>query len=338
MAKLEVDNGNIFRKFLARSELLFELTCHLDIEDFVSLYAISKEFHYLVNLRLSTQLLSHARMNVPQSAFIFRFKAYRHLCINDPTAPQNHEASGKIRRVPSLRWLRMVHFREKVVDEIIQLLAEESHRLPPETKLTIKKIWFTMDLAHNSTRVGLMHNSSFWTDNDIFYACLFFIKLDMRFNDPIDGEGHGGLRQLMLGQRSLTTLWKALRHEDPLTPLGLMRLYVRWSYQPAPEHRHMSILGVPADQVGRGCKEGWGKGAVSLLRPDQLVVREGIRRRLDIHKRYMDMMLFGYMDNKTFHELSLSKPSEDLLFKEPLDDTFDNEGSIRHEDVIIDEH
>jgi len=281
------------------------MASHLDVEDLVSLYAISKDFHYLVNTRFTTTVLSQSLSKAPESSRTFRFKAYKNLCMTDPVARPNAEVEGKFRMVPSFRWLRMVLYREHVVAEIIAYLAAEGHRLPRRSSLTLKKIWLTMDMATNTSRIGFMHNREFWTDDDLYVATIFSIKLDMRLTDPVDGDGETSLRHMLLAQRSLTSLWRALKRTGMLTQLEMLQMYVRWSYKPAPEHRGMSIVGVPANEVGKGQNEGWGRGSARLLRPDDLVMREGIRRGLDIHKRYMDMLVWGYIDPQTFEEIPI---------------------------------
>ena len=93
--------------------------------------------------------------------------------------------------------------------------------------------------------------------------------------------------------------------------MEMLQMYVRWKYRPAPEHRRMSILGVPPDQVGKGQLEGWGLGSKKLLRLDELVMRESVRRKLDFQKRYMDMMVWGYIDNYTLEDIPESKTVEE---------------------------
>lgn len=78
----------------------------------------------------------------------------------------------------------------------------------------------------------------------------------------------------MLGQRGLTPLCHLLKRTRSVDTLEALEACVRYSYSPRPEHRHLPILGVPANEVGRGHLEDWGVGHVHLYRMDELVMRE----------------------------------------------------------------
>lgn len=309
--EMDFDQFNVFTALTGHPELVFELAKCLPVEDLISLYAISKDFHFIVNGHYTTIVLSQSIAKAPESSAIFQYKCYKNLCITDPAARANAEVPEELRRVPSFRWLRFVLYRESVVDEVIACLAAEGHRLPQRTRSVLKKIWFMMDLGDNARRIGLIHNKTFWTNKDLFVATMFFIKLDMRFTDPVDGNGEVSLRKLLLAQRSLSTLSAVLKRKDMVNELEMLQMYVRWKYRPAPEHRRMSILGVPPDQVGKGQLEGWGLGSKKLLRLDELVMRESVRRKLDFQKRYMDMMVWGYIDNYTLEDIPESKTVEE---------------------------
>ncbi|KAI9707776.1 MAG: hypothetical protein M1836_000738 [Candelina mexicana] len=343
--EMDFDKYNIFKDLIAQPELTFEVARHLEVEDLVSLYAISKDFHCIVNSRFTTTILSQSLSKAPESSRTFLFKSYRSLCIVDPAGRQNEEVQGEVRRVPSLRWLRMVLYRENVVNEIIDCLAAEGHRLPKRASLTFKKIWFIMDIAANATRIALMHNREFWTDLDLHVATHIFIKLDMRFTDPVDGDGETTLRRMMLGQRSLTTLWKALKRTVLHTQLEVLQMYVRWKYKPLPHLRNYSILGVPAHEVGRGDREGWGRGRNLMLRPDDLVMREAARRDLDVDTGMVEMMIWGYVDLETFEDIPIQEPVKEgeqaVLESDGDSESEDKEGDesedeiINHEDVEV---
>jgi hypothetical protein len=152
-----------------------------------------------------------------------------------------------------------------------------------------------MDIASNGQRVQCMH-SKFFSAKDLYNVQMFVVKLDMRFNDPIDGPGNDILRKLMLGQRGLTPLCKMLKRTGYLDMLDIVRLSIRYDYKPNPQLRLYSLWGIPSEEVGVGHLEGWGKGRVHLLRPDELVIREAVRRQLDLKNHIMIMMLWGYLD------------------------------------------
>ena len=295
---------SIFTALLNFPELALETAKHWDVDDLVSIYAISKDFHQLVNRRLTSVILSQSIGKAAESSRTFIFRCYPDLCYVDPAVRENDSRPGTIRFIPSLRWLRMVLFRETVVDEIISLLAAEGHRFPARTSLTLKKIWFTLDVGDNGRRVALIHNERFWTDKDLYYATMFSIKLDMRLTDPVAGNGEIGLRKMLLGQRSLSTLWRVLRGEEVTTQLDLLRMRVQWDYTPR-WPRQMSVLGVLANEVGRMQKEGWGEGSSNnrLVQIDELVMREAVKRELDLPNYYLDMVLYGFVNKKTFEDI-----------------------------------
>ena len=296
--EMDFDEFNVFQALLCYPELIHNVARFMALETLLSLYAISKDFHLVMNSRFTTFIMAQARLRAPESAEVFRFKCYRSLCIFDPARRQNEEIEEEIRFVPGFRWLQMVIFRERVVHEIMLLLANEGHRFPKGTSIVIKKIWFVMDVSDAVRRIALVHNKDIWTDRDLYQATMFFIKLDMRFNDPVDGTGELRMRQMMFAQRGLGTLWRVLKREEMLTQLDMVRMFVRWKYVPLPQHRHMSIVGVPPRDIGRGEYEAWGRGSRKILRPDEIVMRESLSRGLLIHAQILDMMLWGHIDKR----------------------------------------
>ncbi|KAK5139547.1 hypothetical protein LTR04_003491, partial [Oleoguttula sp. CCFEE 6159] len=270
---------SLFSAFLAHSELILVLSRHLTVDALVALYAISKPFHYLLNSHYTTYILASARAHSQDAEAIFPFKAYGPLCIVDPAHRPNAERPGEVRKVPSFRWLRMVVFRERVVSDIIALLAQQGHRLPVSTaRAALKKCWFLVDIPTNAGRIGLLHNTAYFTAADLFGLTMLFLKLDMRFTDPVDGAGgERRLRNFLLAERSLSALHAVLAGGALTSSLQMLRLFVRHAYRPPAAHTaaRLSILGVPANEVGRAGFEGWGLGRERLLRPDELVMREG---------------------------------------------------------------
>ena len=210
---------------------------------------------------------------------------------------------NEVRDVPSFRWLRMILFRERIVNEIILNLAKAGIGLPKYVTAAMKKLWFTMDIADNSRRIGLIHNKQFWTNRDLFMATLFLMKLDMRLTDPVDGNGEMGLRQMILSQRSLSFMHAVLYRRKLRNQYEMMQAFVAWKYVPPPGDRGIDIMGVPACWVGRGQFEGWGRGTRVLMRPDQLIMREAARRGMRLENQYLDMMLWGNVDRKTHEDI-----------------------------------
>ena len=301
--ELDFNKFSVFNAILNHPEIAYEFTKYLDLTTLISLYSISKDFHNLMNRRFTTMILARSRGKAAESSQVFLFKCYRNLCQRDPAARKNTENANEVRTVPSFRWLRLIFYREKVVDEIIACLAAEGHRLPKYTSMAIKKIWFLLDIGDNPRRISVVQNKNIWTKRDLFLATMFFIKLDMRLTDPVNGNGEVRMRKMLFAQRSLTTLWRVLKREAMLTQLDMARMFVQWAYNPLPQHRGMSIVGVPPNEIGRGEYESWGLGPNKILKPDDLVLRKTARRKMNMKKKYLDMMLWGHVDKTTFQDI-----------------------------------
>lgn len=283
----------------------------MDLEDLISLYAISRDFHFLVNNRFTTLILLQAKHKAPESASVFVHRCYKSLCHWDPHGRENQAREGEVRWVPTFRWLRMILFREQVVAEILALMAADGHHMPSGTSLTLKKIWFTIDIPDNTRRVGFLHNKRFWLDEDLFLATEFIIKLDMRLTHPVSGNGDTGLRRMLLGQRSLSTLWRVLKREEMRTQLDMLRMMVRWSYEPRVPTTE-DIMGIPPHEFGCLQWEGWGTRGhfCKMMQIDELVMREAIKRGLNLHEAWLDMMLDGYVDKETWTDITWEKDAE----------------------------
>ena len=316
---------SIFNALLKYPELTLEFSKQLGLEDLISLYAISKEFHFLVNGRFTAMILGQSNAKASESSKTFIFRCYKSLCMRDPARRLNESKPDELRFIPSFRWLRMILFREAVVDDILRSLAAEGHRVPKQTRLTIKKIWFTIDISDNARRIGLMHNTTFWSNKDLFLATMFFIKLDMRLTHPTAGNGEIGLRKMLLGQRSLSTLAKVLRREEMRTQVDMLRMIVRFNYEP-PQHRQMDMMGVANHEIGRLQHEGWGTGNTKFIQIDELVMREAVKRKLNLQNYYIDMMIYGYIDKKTFQDIRTPmREQEDEAEDDGEDDTSSDE-------------
>ena len=298
------DEFDIFHALLNHPELTFEMTKQLDIEDLISLYAISRDFHSLANSRFTTMILGQSLSKAPESSRTFLFRCYRNLCLRDPARRLNEARdNSEIRLVPSFRWLRMVVFRESVVDDIIACLEKEGLMLPRRASLTIKKMWFTIDIADNARRQTLGHNRDFWRDEDLYLATLFIMKLDMLLTDPMTGDGRNELRKMLLGQRSLSTLAKVLKREAMLNQYEMMKMRVQWDYQMSDRQLRLQLplFRVPFDQIGKLQYEGWGAANTTekFIQIDEIIMGEAVRRGLDLTKHYFDMVVYGFVDPRT---------------------------------------
>lgn len=75
---------NIFTALVSHPELTLEFSKHLEVENLINLYAISKDFHALVDNRFTTFIMAQAIGKASESAQTFPFRAYRNLCKRDP--------------------------------------------------------------------------------------------------------------------------------------------------------------------------------------------------------------------------------------------------------------
>ena len=224
----------------------------------------------------------------------------------------------------------MVYYREEVCEDILRLMAREGHRFPRRMSWVLKKIWFVMDISDNGRRIGLIHNETFWGKKDLFLATMFFLKLDMRFTCPVSGNGEVGMRKMIFGMRSLSFLRGVLRREELRDSLECLRMIVRFEGRGAGEGE--SVLGVPAEEVGMLQYEGWGVGGSrrKLLGVCDLVMREGFRRKLGLQRFYVDMMVYGYVNKKTFEDIVRRPPLPPVVEpeeSEESDDETEEEGS-----------
>ncbi|THV71956.1 hypothetical protein D6D23_05563 [Aureobasidium pullulans] len=214
--------------------------------------------------------------------------------------------------VPGFRWLKMVVYRESVCREIVGWLAAHGHRIPRlEGVDALKKMWFLLDVPVNGPRIALIHNTIYFTKETLAVLQLFFIKLDMLYCNPVHFYGgEASMREMLLAERSLTTLWNYLRGADGTSKLDTMRLWIRHRYKrpqpirPMTREAHeehlaklsMPIMGVPAQLVGRWGYECWGLGQTKLLRPDELVLKEAVRRRAGLQRMFLSYLSYGYLD------------------------------------------
>lgn len=299
---------DILNAFMLYPELLYALAGNLPVKDLENLYCISKDFHTLIDSRFTTVMLNQALTKAPESARTYPFRCYKKLCRDDPAARIPHPnatlaAKAIPRCIPSFRWLKMVMYREKVVHELMTVFAEDGVPLPQRCSLALKRMWFMLDVPDSARRVGLVHQRHFMSDLDLYFLACFFVKLDMRLNDPTRGEKSTGMRRLLLSQRSLSTTLGFLKREIWTTRFDAMKEWIRCFHQPRPEEAGMSLFGIPADQIGRGKLEFWGlrteaqlnRRPGTLYRPDTLVVREAHRRGLKFQKHFLRFLLYGYV-------------------------------------------
>jgi hypothetical protein len=314
------------------TELIVEVCRHLPPRDIVKLFSISRAFNAAISASLLSSIRTWISAMAPTSGRIFPFKLYASTCIPDPTGRSvDFATSGfdmplegtaatvssgsNTRLVPSMSWFQMVASRERRVRDILAVLARSGHRTPPTMHITLKKVWFMLDCPTNAGRVAMIRNEVLWTKFDLYNAQLFFIKLQMCFNDPVYGPESSTLLNLMLGQKSgLFPLWQLLRRKKfHVNAIETVQAKVRYDYAMTPEQANLgqSIFGIPFEEVGIGHREGWGAGTRHLARPNELVPMEAVRRQIALDCHIMDMMMWGHVDCRTGENLV---PSEEELY------------------------
>lgn len=169
----------------------------------------------------------------------------------------------------------------------------------------------------------------------------FIVKLDMRLNDPCcPTPPHQGMRKLLLAQRSLLPILRALQRRSFKTHYDVIREWVKYKYVPAADEIQSCrrIFGIPIKDAGKLRWEYWGlktPGQVgrrhlrALLRPEQLIMREAIRRGIRFQKHFLRCVLYGYVRPDTLESFA---PREIGRRIESWDET-EYEGWLRHRKV-----
>ena len=325
-------NFDIFSAVSDHPELAFVVAKHLSVNSLVSLYAMSRPFHEIMDTRFTTMILSQACSKAFESARIFRWKWYPGLCQSDPAKRNIHPYRplaevGSTRDIPTFRWLKMVIFREKVCHEIMVMMAEDGVRLPPQCEQSLKKLWFLLDTPDNVRRIGLVHDKTFFHDIDLFMLTLLGIKMDMRFTDPVEGRGTSGLKRVLLAQSSLSVLWRTLKREILQSEFDVLRMFVRWKWMPRTEDRDLGIFGIPPSEIGMMQYEWHGQGGkrTLLMQPDDLISRECIKRSIDTRPLIKQMLVWGYVDPVTLDNCEPRRWERKL---EQLKDDYDGDEDL----------
>ncbi|KAL2122358.1 hypothetical protein VTJ04DRAFT_2813 [Mycothermus thermophilus] len=309
-------------------ELAVAMCKHLRPVDIVNLYSVSKDFHNALNQSMRSSVLTWARHMAPKAARVFSSHVYYRWFIPDPAfrlvtqddvelgqpqpdhatlgvVPPLNAVEGRVRLVPGLLWLQMVVNREIRVRDILACLARRGHRMPEGAHMMLTKLWLIMDAATTHARMALLDNPDFFTNEDLLLAQMFFLKLILAFNDPIYGPGSRTLMSLMLGQRSLSSLWAMLRGFKYRTVAEIRQLKLRYDVGPG----HFvgwvvdNVDGVPLEELGTVHFEGWGAGPNHLARPDELIPVEAARRELDLDRCLHEMLIWGHVDFRTGNSL-----------------------------------
>ncbi|EME42979.1 hypothetical protein DOTSEDRAFT_24975 [Dothistroma septosporum NZE10] len=354
---------SLLTAFVNDNALCILLVSYLPMTALISLYAISKTFHWTFNKHATAFVLSSMRTWAPDADHIFPWRCYKPLCIKDPTKRQKASAEaqganidmlrGTSRDVPSVRWLQMVTWREGVVRDMIIELTSQALRVPTGCLDAMKRMWFVLDLPRNAHRVALIRNKEYISDKVLYHATHIFLKIDMSFTDPglepysatdlaklhypqewLLGQPVGSaLREHLLMERSLTPLWRVIRGwnwnpDEPIramTDQDIVKLWMRRKAVLPPdapaEVKAQKILG---EEIGAVPQVGYERvyrpeddpnlspeekaKAIAalpppanrypprpLLTPDDLIMREAVRRQLRQHEWWIPQMLWGFV-------------------------------------------
>lgn len=176
------------------------------------------------------------------------------------------------------------------------------------------------------------------TPFDLANILAFLVKIDMVCNDPVAGEKRDAMRKLFMSSvDGFDTLRKVLKGEMWTNELEVLRAWTRYGFQldrEDPNERAMGggwvplgldeddhaasdyVFGIPRDEAGLLKKEFWGKFNYDperkmrtstalgrptkfLMRPDQIVIREAVRRGMRMGKQFLRALMHGYVDEET---------------------------------------
>ncbi|KAI6854804.1 hypothetical protein KC338_g9127 [Hortaea werneckii] len=259
---------SVFNALLRHHDLLLLLVSYLSVPSLISLYSISRPFHYIFNSNYLTFILSISNTWAPNAATIYPWRCFKSLCVRDPQLKVKSSMIGRhlqhqyqnLREIPSLKWLQMVVWRQGVCKDMLIQLATKGLRCPAGTLDAVRRMWLILDFPLNAQRIALCRSPEYITPRTIFLATFFFLKVDMAFTDPagpvfrtnaqhnnaaafprrLDGRGTVGcdLRELLTSERNFTPLWRVLRgwSPDPTLPripmnrLDILKLWIRHEY------------------------------------------------------------------------------------------------------------
>lgn len=293
---------NVFKAVLRHPNLFFQFALRLPPRAMMDLYAIDKEFHYRLNKYSVSIIHDYAAYHAPEACDVFSFVLYPELCISDPLLKPMDGRIHLARDVPGLRWTKMVIYKDKVVREILTLLGMEGHRVPRGTSKMLMKYWVLMEVKHQAAREAFLRERQIWSDEDILLFQLFSVKLDMRFADPIQGQGICELSHLLLTQKSLTPLRDMLSGKKTYNYEEIAEMTIKTYLSEDLDTETHTWLddevenGILADEWGLLRQEGWDVMGAPMECAVDLVIKEGIRRRLNVQQYCLDFVLYGYVD------------------------------------------
>ncbi|KAF2448435.1 hypothetical protein P171DRAFT_470201 [Karstenula rhodostoma CBS 690.94] len=293
---------SVYKAILRHPNLFFQFAIRLPLNAIIDLYAIDKEFHYRFNKYSTSIIHDFASHHAPQAAYIFSWVLFPELCISDPMLRPMDGRPHLARDIPSLRWTRMVIYRDNVVRNILTILAVGGHRVPRETHTVLMKFWLLIEMDNSTLRAAFITDSTVWTDQDIYVFHLFLMKLDMHFNHPVYNHGFIDLSHMLLTQKTLSTLSKVLAGQQTMDYDDLTDMLIRTYHEEDLDLDAHPWLddegenGVVVDETGLLSREGWDLMGDRMCSPVDLVRIESIVRGLDVQAYLIDFMTYGYID------------------------------------------
>jgi hypothetical protein len=294
---------NIYKALLRHPNLFFQFALRLPPTSLVDLYAIDKEFHFRFNKYSVSIIHEHANYHAPLAAYIFSWIMFPDLCISDPMARPMDGRPHLARDIPSLRWTKMVVHRELIVSNILTLLALEGLRVPRDVHTVLMKLWLLLDMTTMALRVAFLSDRKVWTNQDIILFHLFLVKLDMRFSDPVVGNGACALSHMFLTQKSLTMLHDVLTGKFELDYDEVTDIMIRtYEQQDLDLDTHTWLdneddNGVPEQEWGLMCKEGFHVNGNRLEPAVDMIIMEGIERGLHPEQYLLDFVTYGFVED-----------------------------------------
>jgi hypothetical protein len=225
------------------------------------------------------------------------------LCISDPMLRPMDGRVWLARDVPGWKWVGMVMSRQRIVSSILNDLELEVG-VGEGMEEVLCKFWVVMEFRHSHLRLSFLQDTEIWSDADILLFQLFLVKLDMRFHDPIGGNGACGLSHVLLTQPSLITLHNVLQGKAQMSYDTLTRLVVitypmsDLDIDTFPWLDDPDDTGVDEAHWGILSKEGWMESGAPMEAAVDMLVTEGIRRELHGQRWLLDFVMSGYMDDK----------------------------------------
>ncbi|PTB52800.1 hypothetical protein M431DRAFT_497159 [Trichoderma harzianum CBS 226.95] len=324
-------------------ELAVELGKHLNGKDVLNLCLANRRFYDAINGYLLSSVRAWIEYKAPEAGRVFHYQLYAKHLVDDPqkrtwmalnqgmtTSPKK---DSKVRKVPGLKYLQLVLGRDKYCREILAIMARCGHRMPSTMHHSLLRLWLLMDVATTQQRQAMLQMAHIFKDTDLYNMQMFFIKLGMHFNDPVYGPCTFDLVQLMMGQKGLFKLWQLLTRKKFNKLADILDLKLRYDFNFVSEgtywmdHGLSQIQGIPLHEVGQQHKEGWGAGRMHLLRPDEAIPVEAVRRGLQLDDHLSHMVIWGYFDWKTGENIV---PSLEEMYIEDEDEVLANVDTLEH--------